>query len=190
MMQTQTKATGIRAMEANDKGKFKFGDGRWVCEDGGLPPKIQDPETYLWNDRGYIVFPKSACRGGAFDTQCYCWDKVRWENGKDPLTSEAMCDSTCGYGACESFSACGKSPPGPLPPPPPPPVKDPMAAELEGQKDLHINKGTMDPMPEGDPMGALLQKSSKGSASVMVGQKQTTGRFGNNRGSAGLMVGL
>lgn len=174
-------------MEANDKGKFKFGDGRWVCEDGGLPPKIQDPDTYLWDDRGYIVFPKSACKGGAFDTQCYCWDKVRWANHKDPMTSEAMCDSTCGYGACESFSACGPNPPGPPPPleEPAGPI-DPMRAEIEGQKDLNINKGTMDAMPEGAPMGALLQQD--GGGVVTTGSAQVVTGFGKQKGAAGMMV--
>ena len=77
-MMSAAQVAGIRKMEANDMDKFKFGDGRWVCEDGGLPPKIQNPNTYLWNDRGYIVFPKAACTGGAFDSQCYCWDNAKW----------------------------------------------------------------------------------------------------------------
>jgi len=52
-----------RKFEPNDFGKMKFQPGRFVCESAALPPKVQNPKSYLWVDRGYIVLDRFSCRG-------------------------------------------------------------------------------------------------------------------------------
>lgn len=134
-------------MEPNDIGNFQFGDGRWTCNDAGLPPKIQNSETYMWEDRGYIIFPKDSCSGGAFEQQCFCWNEFKRLKGEDPLISQTVCESTCTHGGCDNFPKCGKSPPGPLPPQPAAPILDPLEAENQRSTDLKMDTGTMDPVP-------------------------------------------
>lgn len=102
--------------EPNDFGKFNFENGRFVCGSASLPPKFQAPDTMLWNERGYIVMEKSACSGGVFEVQCFCWDEFKYFSGADPLVSELMCDETCSFGGCDGRH-CSKHPPPPLPPP-------------------------------------------------------------------------
>lgn len=133
--------------EANDFGLFSFKLGSWECERGAFPPKIQDPNTYLWNERGYIVFDSPACKGGEFDTKCYCWDNFEYLQGNDPKTSELHCDSGCGLGPCAG-NMCASSPPPPPTQPPPPPIPDPVEAEAMKSSELRRSNNKMDPLPE------------------------------------------
>jgi len=133
-----------RDFEANDFGKLKFQPGRFTCEAAALPPKVQNPNTYLWVDRGYMIFDRFSCRGSLFKYKCYCWDNFLYLQGKDPLTSEFKCDSDCTWGQCEG-KTCGKGPPPPLPPPPPPKPMDPLAMETLRSNELHNADNKMDP---------------------------------------------
>jgi len=139
----QKKAMTERKFEKNDYDTFQFKNGRWTCQNASLPPKIQDSTTYLWKNRGYIVFDRSSCEGSSFDHQCFCWDNVRYLRGEDALVSAFQCDTKCSYGICEGRT-CGQQPPPPLPPPPPPAPIDPLEAELRGQADLNNIDVTMD----------------------------------------------
>lgn len=130
--------------EANDFGNLDFKPGRFVCENAALPPKIQDPDSRIWNDRGYIVFDRSACSGSLFVHQCFCWDNVLYLKRQDPLTSEFTCDDSCKWGACEGRT-CGTGPPPPLPPAPPVPAVDAITIEQLRQGELHNADLTMDP---------------------------------------------
>lgn len=143
-LKAKAKASGPPEFEPNDFGKLNFKSGRFVCESGALPPKIQDPASRLWNDRGYIVFERGACKGSLFVHKCMCWDNVAYLRGEDPMVSEFKCDESCGWGACEGRT-CGKGPPPPLPEIPPPPVVDALAAEEAGQGTLHTADNRMDP---------------------------------------------
>jgi len=140
-------ATGDQEFEANDFGLFSFKLGSWECERGAFPPKIQDATTYLWNERGYIVFDSPACKGGEFDTTCYCWDNFEYLQGNDPKTSELHCDSGCGLGPCAG-NTCSSSPPPPPTAPPPPPIPDPVEAEAMKASELRRSNNKMDPLPE------------------------------------------
>jgi hypothetical protein len=138
---------GDQEFEANDFGLFSFKLGSWECERAAYPPKIQDATTYLWNERGYIVFDSPACKGGEFDTKCYCWDNFEYLQGNDPKTSELHCDSGCGLGPCAG-NTCSSSPPPPPTQPPPPPIPDPVEAEAMKSSELKRSNNKMDPLPE------------------------------------------
>ncbi|CAD7924229.1 unnamed protein product [Amoebophrya sp. A120] len=114
--------------EANDKGKFVFENGGWTCNDAAYPPQIKNPTTYLYENRGYVIFPKQSCTGAAYNAKCYCWDEAARASGGDPMTSETMCDSGCGLGDCALKSKCSSSPPPPYEAPPAI-IPDPNAAE-------------------------------------------------------------
>ena len=47
------------------------------------------------SSKGYVVFPRKACKGSTFNKKCYCWDQNLYIQGKDPKTSEAFCDNEC-----------------------------------------------------------------------------------------------
>merc|ERR1719478_1035015 len=117
------RSGGAPEFEENDYGKFTYETGSWECGQAGLPPKVQDPTTYLWKDRGYIVFDSTSCQGGAFDHKCFCYDEFEYLKGNDPKTSELHCNSECTLGPC-SGNTCGSSPPPPPTKPPPPPPLD------------------------------------------------------------------
>jgi len=133
-----------RVFEPNDYATLKFGPGRWTCESAALPPRVQNPTSYLWVDRGYIVMDRFACKGSTFDHKCFCWDNVAYLRGGDALTSEFKCDDTCGWGNCEG-KTCGSAPPPPLPPPPPPPVMDAIAVEQARSGELKNSNNKMTP---------------------------------------------
>jgi len=133
-----------REFEPNDFGKLSFQAGRFTCEAAALPPKVQNPNSYLWVDRGYMVFDRFSCRGSLFNYKCMCWDNFLYLQGKDPKTSEFQCDDTCNWGQCEGRT-CGKGPPPPLPPPPPPVPLDPLAMETLRSSELHNADNKMDP---------------------------------------------
>lgn len=133
-----------RDFEPNDFGNLKFESGRFTCEAAALPPKVQNPDSYLWVDRGYMIFDRFSCRGSLFKYKCYCWDNFLYLQGKDPLTSEFQCDDTCNWGMCEG-KTCGKGPPPPLPPPPPPKQLDAFAMETLRSNELHNADNKMDP---------------------------------------------
>jgi len=126
--------------EPNDFGTMKFQTGRFVCESAALPPKVQNPTTFLWDDRGYIVLDRFACRGSLFNHRCLCWDNFLLLQGKDPKESEFMCDSTCTWGQCEG-KFCSKSGAPTLAPPPPPVFLDPIEAEKQQSGSLHNQIG-------------------------------------------------
>jgi len=136
------------SFEANDFGVYEYNQGSWECGLGGLPPKVQDANSFLWIDRGYIVFDTVSCKGGAYDTECYCWDNIKYLKGEDPMTSELMCDSGCGLGVCAG-NTCGPEPPPPPPPPPPPVILDPVASEESRQSELAKTNNKMDPLTTG-----------------------------------------
>jgi len=125
-----------RKFEPNDFGKMKFKPGRFVCEAAALPPKVQNPKSYLWVDRGYLVLDRFSCRGSLFNNKCQCWDNFAYKRGFDPKTSEFMCDDSCTWGQCEG-KTCGKKAPPPLPKPTDPPPEDPIATEAEHKHELH-----------------------------------------------------
>lgn len=137
---------------ANDFGRLSFRPGRFVCEAAALPPKVQDPKTMLWNDRGYLVLDRASCKVTLFDSKCFCWDQVLHLKGKDPLTSEFTCDGSCQWGACEGRT-CASSPPQPLTASTPAPALDPIAVEQLHAGELHDGSTRMDP--------ALLQTRKK-----------------------------
>lgn len=122
--------------EKNDLDAFKFKNGRWVCDSAALPPKIQDSTTYLWKDRGYIVFEGHSCKGMTFEHQCYCWDEFKYLRGDDANVGAFKCDDKCLFGSCEG-QTCGDKPPPPLPPPVPAPPMDPIAVEKSLQPTLN-----------------------------------------------------
>merc|ERR1719247_1524839 len=125
-----------KKFEPNDFGTMKFQPGRFVCESAALPPKVQNPDSYLWEDRGYLVLDRFSCKGSLFDKKCLCWDDFAYLQGGDPKTSQFMCDDTCTWGQCEG-KKCGKKAPPPLPPPTDPPPEDPGAFEKEHADELH-----------------------------------------------------
>jgi len=133
-----------RDFEPNDFGKLNFQAGRFTCEAAALPPKVQNPNSYLWVDRGYMIFDRFSCRGSLFTYKCFCWDNFKYLQGMDPLTSEFQCDDTCTWGQCESRT-CGKGPPPPLPPPPQPVPMDPLAMETLRSSELRNADNKMDP---------------------------------------------
>jgi len=138
------KDRDLPEFEANDFGNLNFKSGRFVCESGALPPKIQNPDSRIWGDRGYIVFDRQACKGSLFDHKCFCWDQVAYLRRQDPMTSEFKCDDSCSWGPCEGRK-CGAAPPGPLPDDIPPAVLDAMAVEAMKQGELHNVDNKMDP---------------------------------------------
>jgi hypothetical protein len=138
---------GDQKFEANDFGLFSFKLGSWECGRAAYPPKIQDAVTYLWNERGYIVFDSPSCKGGEFDTKCYCWDNFEYLKGTDTKTSELHCDGGCGLGPCAG-NTCSSSPPPPPTAPPPPPIPDPVEAEAMKSSELRRSNNKMDPLPE------------------------------------------
>lgn len=131
--------------EENDYGKFTYETGSWECGQAGLPPKVQDPKTFLWKDRGYIVFDSTSCQGGAFDHKCFCYDEFEYLKGNDPKTSELHCNAECTLGPC-SGNTCGSSPPPPPTKPPPPPPLDPVQMEKLRSSELKTSNNKMDPM--------------------------------------------
>lgn len=131
--------------EPNDYGKLSFETGSWNCGQASLPPKIQDANTRLWVDRGYIVFDAASCEGGAFDNKCFCWDNFKYLKGEDPLTSELLCDSSCGLGPCAGNTCSSSPPPPPTVPPPPPPV-DPLEIDQIRSSELKVSNNKMDPL--------------------------------------------
>jgi len=133
-----------RDFEPNDFGNLKFQPGRFVCESAALPPKVQNPNSYLWIDRGYMIFDRFSCRGSLFNYKCFCWDNFQYLQGKDPLTSEFTCDDSCTWGQCEGRT-CGKGPPPPLPPPPQPVPMDAAAMETLRSNELHNADNKMTP---------------------------------------------
>jgi len=138
-----SSSTG-RDFEPNDFNKLQFQAGRFVCEAAALPPKVQNPNSYLWVDRGYLIFDRFSCRGSLFKYKCFCWDNFLYLQGKDPMTSEFQCDDSCNWGQCEGRT-CGKGPPPPLPPPPKPVPMDPFAMETLRSNELHNADNKMDP---------------------------------------------
>jgi len=131
-----SEMSGKPRFEPNDFGKLKFQPGRFVCESAALPPKVQNPKSYLWVDRGYIVLDRFSCRGSLFDHKCLCWDNFSYLQGKDPMTSEFNCDDSCTWGQCEGRT-CGKKAPPPLPAPTDPPPEDPLEHEKKHKNELH-----------------------------------------------------
>lgn len=129
-----------RTFDKNDINNFSFKKGRWSCSSASLPPKIQDPETYLWKDRGYIVFDTSSCKGSTYEHACYCWDNASYQRGFDPNTELKRCDKECSYGNCEK-KTCAPQPPPELKPEP---LGDPLAIEAAGQKTLKSQEPVMD----------------------------------------------
>lgn len=120
----QVDVDGMVKNTANDFGDLKFQGSRFECASAALPPKVRNAQTYLWESRGYLVFDAEACDGSVFEHQCYCWDNFLYLSGKDPLTSDMLCDTGCSWGPCEG-KTCATKPPPPLdkvakaPPPPP-----------------------------------------------------------------------
>jgi hypothetical protein len=119
----------------NDVGKLQFSTGRWRCGRGGKPPQVQNAETLLFSDRGYIVFDAETCDGTDYGHKCFCFDRVAWLKGGDPKTSELHCDSSCGMGACESRT-CQGEPPGPAPTGAPPLPQSLQVFEADNRKNL------------------------------------------------------
>ncbi|CAD7934802.1 unnamed protein product [Amoebophrya sp. A25] len=130
-----------RKVETNDKGLFQFEAGGWTCGDAAYPPKIQNKNTYLYEDRGYIIFPKQSCSGASYNSKCYCWDEQARVSGGDPLTSETMCDSGCSLGECALKSQCGSAPPPPFVAPSPV-FPDPVAAESQFAREVRTTQVT------------------------------------------------
>jgi len=135
-------------VEKNDIYALKFVTGRWECGSGSLPPKIRDPVTYFWVDRGYIVFEKSSCKGSSFEKKCHCWDNVKYLRGEDPGLTTATCDNKCLYGECEGRTCACQPPPKFIPEPNDAPM-DVIAIEEAGQKDLNNHGPSMDPVDRG-----------------------------------------
>ena len=133
-----------RSFEQNDKELFSFQAGAWSCGDAALPPKIKSPTTYLWEDRGYVVFPKQACEGEAFVQKCYCWDEGERLAGVAVEGEEQMCDGGCGKGPCAGFGKCGVEPPPPPPEPAPPTLPDPVEAEELGAEEVKTSEVVVD----------------------------------------------
>ena len=77
-----------------------------------------------------MYFVQKLILGAAYNQKCYCWDEHARMSGGDPLTSETMCDSSCGLGECALKSKCGSAPPPPYSPPEPA-YPDPVAAEAK-----------------------------------------------------------
>lgn len=121
----QSVATANEDNVAANYRDLKISAVRYTCGVAALPPKVQDPVSRLWVDRGYVIFEKASCKGASFDQKCYCWDNFKYLQGKDPMTSMMMCDSECSQGSCDG-KKCGTEQPPPLPPteqlPSPPPV--------------------------------------------------------------------
>lgn len=111
--QHQVKAAGMVKNTANDFGDLKFQGSRFECASAALPPNVRNEQTYLWENRGYLVFDAAACDGSVFEHQCYCWDNFLYLSGKDPLTSNMLCDNECSWGPCEG-KTCATRPPPPL----------------------------------------------------------------------------
>jgi len=141
----KVEAQGEPEFEKNDFGVFSYKTGSWECGQAGLPPKVQDPVTYLWKDRGYIVFDSPSCKGGEFNHKCYCWDEFEYLKGNDPKTSELHCDAGCGLGPCAG-NKCASSPPPPPTQPPPPPPLDPVNMEKLRSSELKTSDNKMDPI--------------------------------------------
>eukprot|EP00747_Dinoflagellata_sp_TGD_P168457 gnl/TRDRNA2_/TRDRNA2_194865_c0_seq1.p1 gnl/TRDRNA2_/TRDRNA2_194865_c0~~gnl/TRDRNA2_/TRDRNA2_194865_c0_seq1.p1 ORF type:complete len:435 (-),score=82.25 gnl/TRDRNA2_/TRDRNA2_194865_c0_seq1:116-1420(-) len=114
-------------LEPNDISQLDFRPGRFVCESGSLPPMVQNPQSRLYEERGYIVLDRNSCEGSLFDVSCYCYDQFKYISGEDPRVSELKCDESCSWGACEG-KTCKSVPPVPLPPPTDPPPMDPVVA--------------------------------------------------------------
>eukprot|EP00397_Hematodinium_sp_SG-2012_P051810 GEMP01060939.1.p1 GENE.GEMP01060939.1~~GEMP01060939.1.p1 ORF type:complete len:343 (+),score=81.78 GEMP01060939.1:78-1106(+) len=136
LRKNSVKNTGERKFEKNDYDAFNFTRGRWVCSSASYPPKIMAPTTYLWQDRGYIVFDGHSCEGATFEHQCYCWDEFKYLKRENAHIGAFTCDDKCMFGTCEGRT-CGDHPPPPLPAPPPPPPIDPLEAEKIGQATLN-----------------------------------------------------
>merc|ERR1719456_1487772 len=96
--QMTTSGSGGTKFEPNDFGKLNFQNGRFMCEMAALPPPVQNPATYLWDERGYIIFKKDSCKEVVFDSKCFCWNQNAYLKGQDPMTSEFSCDNTCKWG--------------------------------------------------------------------------------------------
>eukprot|EP00392_Amoebophrya_sp_AT5.2_P005275 g5284.t1 len=130
---------GAREFETNDMAQFSFDTGGWACSEAAYPPQIKNPTTYLYEERGYIVFPKESCSGAAYTHKCYCWDESARASGGDPMTSETMCDSACGLGECALKQKCAAS----LPPayvPPKELIPDPVVAELRRASEVRTTQ--------------------------------------------------
>jgi len=145
MWQTKRDDPPEPEFEKNDIGLFDFKLGSWECGRGSFPPKVQNPSTFLWDERGYIVFDSPSCKGGEFDQKCFCWDQYEYVQGNDPKTSELHCDSSCGLGPCAG-NTCASSPPPPPTAPPPPPPLDPVEAEAARASELKKSNNKMDPL--------------------------------------------
>jgi len=144
----QKSAAKRPKLEKNDIYALKFKTGRWKCGSGSLPPKIRDPETYLWKDRGYIVFKRDSCKGSSFEKKCHCWDNVRYLKGQDPGVVTATCDNQCLFGECEGRT-CACQPPVKFVLEPEAPALDVLAIEEAGQKELNNHGPTMDSVDRG-----------------------------------------
>lgn len=112
----EARQEGRRGREADGSNPafLNFTTGRFVCGSASMPPKVRDPVTMLWKERGYLAMDAKACEGGAFDHTCFCWDQFKYLKGKDPVISELLCDEGCTFGGCEG-KTCGTTTPGPLP---------------------------------------------------------------------------
>lgn len=134
---------GGKEFEKNDIGLFDFKLGSWTCGSAALPPQVQDPVTFMWQDRGYLVFERPSCTGGEFDTKCYCWDNFLLVSGQDPLTSEFQCDGGCGLGPCAGKTCSSGGPPDPpAPSAPPPPSVEEVEDMRQGELKSSDNKMT------------------------------------------------
>lgn len=94
----------------NDIKNFHFKKGKWSCDAASLPPKIQDTQTLLWYNRGYIIFDAGSCSGESYDHVCYCWDNEAMKHGEDAHMTQKRCNGSCQLGQCKN-KTCAHTPP-------------------------------------------------------------------------------
>mmetsp|Transcript_39293 Transcript_39293/g.94494 ORF Transcript_39293/g.94494 Transcript_39293/m.94494 type:complete len:382 (+) Transcript_39293:138-1283(+) len=145
LLQTEHAVALSDPAEPNDFKAFNFENGVFTCGEGGLPPRIKNPTSMMWEDRGYIIFEGQSCTTIAPSrTKCFCWNEFLRIQGKDPLMSEFMCNEDCTTGPCAG-NTCSVEKPGPAPEQSPPPEVDPVDAEAQQEAGLHTQGVRMVP---------------------------------------------